>query len=202
MEPRFKVAVRCRPLLNFETERGHANVVEISGNALQLKPDGVNGSAGKEFIFDYCYGGDSLHTTVNEDLGQPMVVNALAGVNGTILVYGQTGGGKTHSILGTSSSPGLVSQLSNDIFDLWEDKKEALEPNAAATMVISVSYFGMYNDAVTDILNQAHKDQSNLQPSTIGGKIELTELVSSVFGAIMLHPLPPREWCNKSMHTI
>jgi kinesin family protein 18/19 len=39
---------------------------------------------------------------------QPMLYNALKGYNVTILAYGQTSSGKTHTISGTNEHPGLI----------------------------------------------------------------------------------------------
>ena len=39
---------------------------------------------------------------------EPMIHNALKGYNVTILAYGQTNSGKTHTISGNANSPGLI----------------------------------------------------------------------------------------------
>jgi hypothetical protein len=52
------------------------------------------------FTFDHVYFMDTLQETVYTDLGVPILESSLAGYNGTIFAYGQTGAGKTHSITG------------------------------------------------------------------------------------------------------
>ena len=47
---------------------------------------------------------------------KPMVMNALKGYNVTILAYGQTSSGKTHTISGSESQPGLISLAANELF--------------------------------------------------------------------------------------
>lgn len=57
----------------------------------------------------------SIRTPFNAVAGLPMVDNVVAGYNSSIFAYGQTGAGKTYTMLGALSSPGdppaeLVSQ--------------------------------------------------------------------------------------------
>ena len=40
----------------------------------------------------------------------------LRGLNATIFAYGATGSGKTHSMVGTPTDPGLMVLSMNDIF--------------------------------------------------------------------------------------
>ena len=46
--------------------------------------------------------------TIYTDDIEPMIHNALKGYNVTILAYGQTNSGKTHTISGNANSPGLI----------------------------------------------------------------------------------------------
>ena len=42
---------------------------------------------------------------------------ACQGFNSTIFAYGQTASGKTHTMLGTDSEPGVIWRSVNSIFD-------------------------------------------------------------------------------------
>ena len=53
----------------------------------------------KEFTFDGVFDPDSNQKEVYEEVGKPVLKDVLQGYNGSILAYGQTGAGKTHSLL-------------------------------------------------------------------------------------------------------
>lgn len=45
-----------------------------------------------------------------------LVQDVLNGYNATVFAYGATGAGKTHTMVGTSSDPGIMVRTLNDIF--------------------------------------------------------------------------------------
>ena len=47
----------------------------------------------------------------------PILFFACQGFNSTIFAYGQTASGKTHTMLGTDSEPGVIWRSVNSIFD-------------------------------------------------------------------------------------
>ena len=55
-------------------------------------------------MFDSSFDTKSLFDSV----GKPIVKEAMRGINGTILAYGQTSSGKTHTMLGNQSTPGII----------------------------------------------------------------------------------------------
>lgn len=55
----------------------------------------------KSFAYDYVFGPDSLQSLIYEQSAFSLVDNVLDGYNGTIFAYGQTGCGKTHTMMGT-----------------------------------------------------------------------------------------------------
>ena len=62
----------------------------------------------KSFAFDAVYDTDSLQQVVYDESAFPLVESVIEGYNGTIFAYGQTGCGKTHTMLGTPDSPGII----------------------------------------------------------------------------------------------
>jgi len=54
----------------------------------------------KLFTFDAVYGEDSTQRQVFDETAFPLVESVLQGYNGTIFAYGQTGCGKTHTMMG------------------------------------------------------------------------------------------------------
>jgi kinesin family protein 5 len=57
------------------------------------------------FTFTKVFGHASTQEVVYSDVGLETVKEVLTGYNGTILAYGPTGSGKTHSMFGTLDDP-------------------------------------------------------------------------------------------------
>jgi hypothetical protein len=84
-----------------EKERGCLNITKIDPDNNQLsivKPDDIENH--KDFAFDSVFGEDSEQSIVYTKTAYNLVENVLLGYNGTIFAYGQTGCGKTHSMVG------------------------------------------------------------------------------------------------------
>jgi hypothetical protein len=60
----------------------------------------IGGPSGPTFSFDYVMDSHTPQRIVYESSVQPLVDSCLQGYNATILAYGQTGAGKTHTIMG------------------------------------------------------------------------------------------------------
>lgn len=101
MSEAIKVVVRIRPMNQKEKDRGCTSIITVDSenNQLSLKkpdePDNV-----KSFAFDNLFAEDSHQQTVYTKTAYNLVENVLTGYNGTIFAYGQTGCGKTHSMVG------------------------------------------------------------------------------------------------------
>lgn len=89
-----RVAVRCRPFNTKEKANGETSCVRISTDHLVLvNPNG----SGEEhnFAFDLIFDQNSRQQSLWESIGDPILLKAFSGYNGTIFAYGQTGSGKT-----------------------------------------------------------------------------------------------------------
>lgn len=80
--------------------------VDTSNNSIQLyKPNSKE--VPKRFTFDAVYGVDSQQDQIYNETAFPLVESVLEGYNGTIFAYGQTGCGKTFTMLGVQESEDL-----------------------------------------------------------------------------------------------
>ena len=180
-----KVAVRCRPMSSKETARGCNNIITISPTSVHIKAVDTQ-HEDKDFTFDHCYGAESLQTTVYDDLGKPIVAQALDGFNGTIFAYGQTGSGKSFSMMGDTESKGIIPQLNEDLFEKLARKLEMLEAaavesdsNAKTKCMVTVSFLEVYNEEIKDLLNPSDKKLKIHENPKLGIYVEdLCELVS------------------------
>ena len=90
--------------------------------SLDTNPSGTRivKEARKDFVFRQVFRPDTSQLQVFEKSALPLVMHVLNGYNGTYLVYGQTGTGKTHTMGVLSqideTSKGIVPQSLEFIF--------------------------------------------------------------------------------------
>ena len=93
---------------------------------LLFKPD--SNEIPKTFAYDAVYGEESQQQTVYDESAFSLVESVLEGYNGTIFAYGQTGTGKTHTMIGDcnvkSENRGIVTRALEHIFETAEAEKE------------------------------------------------------------------------------
>jgi kinesin family protein 3/17 len=73
----------------------------------------------KNFTYDAVYDWNSTQRAVYDQSAFPLVESVLEGYNGTIFAYGQTGCGKSHTMMGYKSSPedrGIIPNAFYHIF--------------------------------------------------------------------------------------
>ena len=135
---------------------------------------------------------------------QPAVDAALSGVNSTVLAYGQTGAGKTHTLFG-GLLPGdaPAASASADADDVLDDTLDGMTTRAlrdifdgaarrGARLAVSASFLEIYNESLTDLLHPSMYGRMPLaiKEDTDTGDIfvrGLTEVpVHSVEGAMRL----------------
>ncbi|XP_011877860.1 PREDICTED: kinesin-like protein KIF19, partial [Vollenhovia emeryi] len=70
----------------------------------------------RQYLYDMVFGEASTQVEVYEGTTKNLVQDVLNGYNATVFAYGATGSGKTHTMVGTSSNPGIMVRALNDIF--------------------------------------------------------------------------------------
>ncbi|XP_078662503.1 kinesin-like protein KIF28 isoform X2 [Branchiostoma floridae x Branchiostoma belcheri] len=176
-EESVKVAVRVRPFNKRERERNATLIVEMKGPTTVLNdPSGENEP--KRFTFDYSYWShDSFkeeasgylapakphyadQNMVFKDVGLGVLANAWEGYNCSLFAYGQTGAGKSWSIVGYGPNKGIVPLFCDKLFVQIEEKKSGGE---AASFEVEFSMLEIYNEQVRDLLNPASKRKGGLK---------------------------------------
>ena len=66
----------------------------------------------------------------------------LLGYNCSVFVYGATGAGKTHTMLGTSENPGITYKTVNELYNRIDEKSEE------CSCEVAVSYLEVYNETI------------------------------------------------------
>ncbi|KAK3720241.1 hypothetical protein RRG08_007863 [Elysia crispata] len=123
-----KVAVRVRPFNNREISRDAECIIEMSGNTTTITNPkaGPKDAKQKSFNFDHSYWS---HTSpddpafagqkkVYDDIGLEMLDHAFEGYNVCIFAYGQTGAGKSYTMMGKNEpgQMGIIPLLCEDLF--------------------------------------------------------------------------------------
>ncbi|GAA5865939.1 hypothetical protein JCM3774_005528 [Rhodotorula dairenensis] len=89
---------------------------------------------------------------------KPVVKAALGGFNGTVFAYGQTASGKTHTMLGSPSEPGIIPLAVDELFS------HIHEQQSRRSYSLRVSFLEIYNEQLRDLLAPPPSPFS-LQPS-------------------------------------
>ena len=110
-----KVMVRCRPMNQKEVNNGSTNIVKVdsSTNTVFLKD--------KQFTYDNVFGITEPQETIYNKSAFGLVEKVVEGYNGTIFAYGQTGCGKTHTMMGYAQNPedkGIIPRTFDQIFEI------------------------------------------------------------------------------------
>eukprot|EP00937_MAST-01D_sp_MAST-1D-sp2_P003885 g3885.t1 len=158
-----RVAVRVRPFLPREIERGAHTCFEIEGPATTLiKPDDqdVAGPARRTFTFDFSYNsfvpaGHADHAsqeTVWEDMGSAVLDAAWEGYNVSLFAYGQTGSGKSYSMMGYGEDRGIIPRAVTHIFQRIESNTD---PDLSFT--VECSMLEIYNERIRDLFDAASR---------------------------------------------
>jgi hypothetical protein len=122
------------------------------------------------FTFDRVFR-DANQEEVYQDSARASVGDVLEGYNATIFAYGQTGAGKTHTMMGSRENPGIIPRSIAHIF------REIGSRDADSQFAIKASFVEVYNEAVRDLLNPVSKNLKVHESPGIGAWIEdATEL--------------------------
>ncbi|VAI22438.1 unnamed protein product [Triticum turgidum subsp. durum] len=153
----LQVAVKCRPLTDNESRRSrHIIQVIDDKNVAVLDPDISKGyldliqnrTKEKRYSFDHVYAPGCSNTDVYKNIS-PTVLGVVQGLNVTVFAYGSTGSGKTYTMVGSRSDPGLMVLSFRTIFD--QIKKD----DSSDTFEVSCSYLEVYNEVIYDLLEKS-----------------------------------------------
>ncbi|PBK94856.1 kinesin-domain-containing protein [Armillaria gallica] len=153
---KIRIAARLRPRLNGEVDDDAIKICHslddtgASSNSATSQcfitvPNPANAAQIFKFPFSSCYDQTSTQEEIFRNDVEPLVDVVYTGVTVTIFAYGVTSSGKTHTMQGTKSDPGVIPRVVRSLFE----RKAAL--NHPDTQ-LSVSYMEIYKDEVYDLL--------------------------------------------------
>ena len=170
---RVYLAARVRPLTPRELSMGAKSCVVVDGSCTTI----VNPETGdaKAFVLDYSFdssdptdrsGWHATNDTVFREVGTQIVKHTLEGYNVCLFAHGPSGAGKTYTLVGQESDPGLLPRVLEAVFQQDAVVKEQL--------AVSASFYEIKDEQVRDILKQDLYSPGGLKVRTLpngGGSV-------------------------------
>ncbi|NXH15712.1 KIF14 protein, partial [Bucco capensis] len=146
------VAVRVRPFSNREKIENSLPVISMSGSETTVQ----NPATSQVYSFNYDFSFwsfDKYHPNfasqamIYEALAVPLLERAFEGYNACLFAYGQTGTGKSYTMMGFDEDRGIIPRLCEDLFTqiAQMDKQQVLYH-------LEMSFFEVYNEKIHDLL--------------------------------------------------
>lgn len=165
-----KVAVRVRPFNDRERNMNAQLCISMEGKATTIENEEEPKSGKKTFTFDFSYwshdGFENDETGYSRpispkyadqqrlynEIGKDVLNNAYEGYNACLFAYGQTGAGKSYSMVGYGANKGIIVRACEEIFMRIGANKD---PNLRAE--VQISMLEIYNEQVQDLLMPIEK---------------------------------------------
>ncbi|KAA0719120.1 Kinesin-like protein KIF1A [Triplophysa tibetana] len=168
-----KVAVRVRPFNSREIGKDSKCIIQMTGNTTTiLNPKQPKDN--KSFNFDYSYWSHTTPEDINyacqmqvyKDIGEEMLLHAFEGYNVCIFAYGQTGAGKSYTMMGRQEKDqeGIIPLLCEDLFTKINDNNDN-----SMSYSVEVSYMEIYCERVRDLLNPKNKGNLRVREHPLMG---------------------------------
>ncbi|KAJ5157577.1 kinesin-like protein [Penicillium canariense] len=138
------VSVRVRPDTSNggETPRNHGEW-SLDGRRSLISHRGKDGG---DYYYDNVFTPQENNAKVYDSAAKRLVRRVMEGYHGTVFAYGMTGTGKTFSMQGTATSPGVIPLAITDIFSFIRETPHR-------EFLLRVSYLEIYNERIHDLLS-------------------------------------------------
>jgi len=168
MAESVKVAVRVRPFNGREKDRKAKCIIEMSGPQTKIHNPETPKAEPRTFAFDFSYWShDSFvdndgymepepgsnyasQLQVFEDLGKGVLNNAYEGYNTSLFAYGQTGAGKSYSMVGYGKNKGIVPITCDNLFQKITSSTDGTKYE------VKFSMLEIYSEQVRDLLSKTN----------------------------------------------
>eukprot|EP01084_Bolivina_argentea_P137948 242945_1 len=160
----IRVIARFRP--SFEVEQKSQNTrkidIQVTGKGKLLSVYGKEQHQHKNYSFDEVMDEKTKPAIVFTKIAQPICDGIIQGYNGTIITYGQSGSGKTYTMMGPENNVkcadefGLVPRC---IIYLFQKLDERLSQNGGKLQdyIVNMELLQIYKTQLLDLLNPLSK---------------------------------------------
>ncbi|KAM5298448.1 kinesin-like protein KIF24 [Ctenodactylus gundi] len=151
---KIRVCVRKRPLGIREVRRGEINIITVEDKETLLVHERKEAVDLTQYILQHVFYFDEVFGEVctNQDVymktAHPLIQHIFNGGTATCFAYGQTGAGKTYTMIGTHQNPGLYALAAKDIFR----QLEMSQPRRH--LFVWISFYEIYCGQLYDLLNR------------------------------------------------
>ena len=187
------IAIRIRPFSTNELKFSNLSPLQItSSNSINvISPfesslsnnnnfnNKVKENNNNTFYFDYIFSQNISQEEIYTSSISFLIDNIFEGFNSTVFTFGETGTGKTYTMLGDSNNKGIIFLSLYDIFNYMNNNN-----NLINNYYLSISYIEIYNENIIDLLNENNilkivekKNETILQNLT---KIKVSDLNEAV----------------------
>uniref|UniRef100_A0A182PIW1 Kinesin motor domain-containing protein n=1 Tax=Anopheles epiroticus TaxID=199890 RepID=A0A182PIW1_9DIPT len=165
---KIRVAVRVRPFNERELEGNPRNIIKVlDKSTLMFDPDededefffhgvkqthrDITKRVKKKLTMEYddVFDNTATNSDIYEVCMKPLVQSVMNGYNCSVFVYGATGAGKTHTMLGNEACPGITFLTMKELFRQIEALSEVRKFD------IGISYLEVYNELVMNLLTKS-----------------------------------------------
>ncbi|CAG9836444.1 unnamed protein product [Diabrotica balteata] len=156
-----RVFIRIRPLKDKEKSSETQKTLHSDNNTISLNKNGLM----KTFTFCKVFDEVSQQIDLYRHVSVPIVEQVLKGYNGTIFAYGQSGTGKTYTMVGDitdNNRKGIVPNIFSHIF------AQITLANHEYSYAVTVTYLEIYNEEIRDLLSDQPKKLTLKEKPGIG----------------------------------
>lgn len=168
----ISVYLRVRPPVSREKDHTFNNINYNPTDPRCItvrRPTGAN-CVSKSYYFDGVFKPTFTQGQVYEAFAKNAVNAAFDGQHGVLFVYGQTGSGKTYTI--SNDEPNNLGVLQQAMREMWE----RIDKDTENDYQCSVSYVQLYNEILTDLLdNSKGRVRIQMGPEGCGDVILVAE---------------------------
>lgn len=208
----MKVFIRVRPPNTKEIEGAGRNIVKIinedvlifdprqddsefffHGVKQSLRDIAKKKNKEMDFRFDRVYGPEENTQEVFNGSTKDIIASLLDGYNCSVFVYGATGAGKTHTMLGNEEHKGIMYLTMVDLYKQMGECKDKF------SIELGISYLEVYNENVQDLLNP-DKKSLHLREDTSRGVIVAGMKLEVIHNADHLFELLKKGNNNRTQH--
>eukprot|EP00759_Apiculatamorpha_spiralis_P043424 PhF_6_TR40810/c0_g1_i1/m.61684 len=139
-----RIAIREKPLS--DDEKNHIQVVLRTDNdkLIAFYPDSKEGLL---YNYDYFFPEDATQLDLFQTLGLEIVHRVMGGASSSLIAYGPSNSGKTHSLFGSDRESGLIQLTCRELF------QQIANDSANTRYDVKFCYWEMNNDEIRDALD-------------------------------------------------
>ena len=146
LSERVMVYLRVRPISEEELRSSARESVIDRIDSSRIVLAAKKESDKKSYLFDSVFDPSIGQKDVYQTVAKPVVNSVLQGYNGTILAYGQTGTGKTHTMIGGPGElKGVIPRCMKEIFN-------TVKSSATHSYQVKVAFLQLYMEVLQDLI--------------------------------------------------